>query len=226
MATFVLIPGADGRAWYWHRLIPLLDQRGQQAIAVELPVSDASAGFDRYTAAVVDAIGDRKSDLILVAQSLAGFIAPLVAERVPVRGIVLLNAMVPKSGETAGAWWDNTGQGAARAKYYEQSGLQMPEQFDVFEAFFHDAPPDVLAAAMAIGEQPSRFDRLFAEPWPLESWPDVPTRVLQGRDDRFFPLAFQERVVEERLGIPVEVLPGGHLLALSRPVELADSLTK
>ncbi len=64
----------------------------------------------------------------------------------------------------------------------------------------------------------------FAKPWPLQKWPDVPTRFLQGRDDRFFPLEFQRRVVRERLGIPVDEIPGGHLVALSRPHELASAL--
>ena len=52
----------------------------------------------------------------------------------------------------------------------------------------------------------------------------MPTRFLQGADDRFFPLDFQRRVVRERLGIPVDVVPGGHLVALSRPVALAARL--
>lgn len=64
----------------------------------------------------------------------------------------------------------------------------------------------------------------FATPWPLERWPSVPTRVLQGRDDRFFPVEFQRRVVPERLGITPDEMPGGHLLALSRPEELAARL--
>jgi pimeloyl-ACP methyl ester carboxylesterase len=54
----------------------------------------------------------------------------------------------------------------------------------------------------------------------------VPTRVLVGRDDRFFPAAFQRRIAEERLGITPDELPGGHLLALSRPSELADRLER
>jgi pimeloyl-ACP methyl ester carboxylesterase len=49
----------------------------------------------------------------------------------------------------------------------------------------------------------------------------VPTRVLAGRDDRFYPLEFQRRVAADRLGRPVDEVPGGHLVALSRPVELA-----
>jgi hypothetical protein len=35
--TFVLIPGAGGTAWYWHRIVPLLREAGHAAIAVDLP---------------------------------------------------------------------------------------------------------------------------------------------------------------------------------------------
>jgi len=62
------------------------------------------------------------------------------------------------------------------------------------------------------------------EPWPLAAWPDVPTRFLLCRDDRFFPTAFLRRVAEERLGITPDEIDGGHCVALSRPVELADRL--
>jgi len=44
------------------------------------------------------------------------------------------------------------------------------------------------------------------------------------RDDRFFPLEFQRLVVSERLGIPVEEMPGGHVVALSRPGEVVERL--
>ena len=64
----------------------------------------------------------------------------------------------------------------------------------------------------------------FFKPWPLKSWPDVPTRVITGRNDRFFPAEFQRRVSQERLGITPDVIPGGHLVALSQPVALVDLL--
>ena len=224
MATYVLIPGADGRAWYWHRLAPRLRERGHEVVAVDLPVTDPAAGLEDYAAAVTKAIGERRHELILIAQSLAGFIAPLVAGRVPVALLILLNAMVPRPGESAGAWWDITGQAQARAEHYARAGLPLPTEFDPLEAFFHDVPAEVVAQAMALGEPAVRFDTLFSEPWPLPAWPPVPTRFLQARDDRFFPLAFQRRVVAERLGIPVDEVPGGHLVALSRPEDLAERL--
>ena len=64
----------------------------------------------------------------------------------------------------------------------------------------------------------------FKKPWPLRAWPDVPTRVLLCRDDRFFSAEFMRRVVRERLRIARDEMDGGHLPALSRPKELADRL--
>lgn len=52
----------------------------------------------------------------------------------------------------------------------------------------------------------------------------VSTRVAAGADDRFFPLEFQRRIVAERLGLDVDVLPGGHLIALSHPAALTAYL--
>ena len=101
MSTFVLIPGAGGAAWYWHRVAPRLRDAGHQAIAVDLPGDDEIAGLPAYARRVVAAIGDR-DDVVLVAQSLGAFTAPLVAERVPVLGLVLVNAMIPTPGETPG----------------------------------------------------------------------------------------------------------------------------
>jgi hypothetical protein len=38
-AAFVLIPGAGGMAWVWHRLVPLLERAGHAANAVDLPAT-------------------------------------------------------------------------------------------------------------------------------------------------------------------------------------------
>ena len=40
MTTWLLVPGAGGAAWYWHRVVELLRARGDEAIAVDLPADD------------------------------------------------------------------------------------------------------------------------------------------------------------------------------------------
>jgi hypothetical protein len=218
--TFVLIPGAGGQAFYWHRLVPELQHRGYDAVAVDLPAGDETAGLHAYADAVVTAI-DGRSPVVLVAQSMGGLTAPLVCERVPVELLVLVNAMVPLPGETGAAWWEVTDQEAARAAYAERRGLA-DDPDDPDAVFLADLPQDVAAE---VRRQPfEQSGRPFEDPWPLPRWPSVPTRVVAARDDRFFSLDFQRRIAGERLGLDVDVVPGGHLVALGHPAALAERL--
>ncbi len=207
--TYALIPGAGGSAWYWHRVTPLLPG----AIAIDLPADDDSADLTVYADTVVDAVAGKRGPLILVAQSIGAFTAPMVAARAPTAEIVLVNPMVPAAGESAGQWWAATGHD------------QVVPQFDPVEDFFHDVPESVRAEAFRQGA-PRQSDTPFGQPWPLDGWPDVPTRVIQGGDDRLFPVAFQQRIVRERLGLDIDVMPGGHLMALSQPEELASRILR
>ena len=170
----------------------------------------------------MDAIGDRR-DLIVVGQSLAGLIAPLVCDRVPADLLVMVAAMVPTPGETGGDWWADTGWEQARREQTERDGRSPDAPFDPMYDFFHDVPPDVVAEAFARGER-HQTGTVFEKPWPLVAWPDVPTRFLLCTEDRFFPAEFQRRVVRQRLGITPDELVSGHLPALSHPMELVDRL--
>jgi pimeloyl-ACP methyl ester carboxylesterase len=224
MGTYVLIPGAGGDPWEWHLLVRELETAGHEAIAVRLPAGDEDAGWAEYADAVVAAIGDRR-DLVLVAQSLAGFSAPLVCERLPVDLLVLLNAMIPKPGETGNEWWAHTGSGAAQREYLASIGLSAEDADDPRTIYFHDVPADVVEEAFAQGEAQQTMTPM-GQPFPLEGWPDVPTRVVAGRDDRLFPLEFQRRVARERLGLEIDEIDGGHMVALSHPRELAALLER
>jgi pimeloyl-ACP methyl ester carboxylesterase len=215
MATFVLLHGAASDSWYWHRVVPLLRAEGHTVVAPDLPCDDDSAGFEEYA--------DTAWPLVVVAQSLAGFTAPLVAERLPVDLLVLVAAMAPRIGEVTGDWWTTTGWADARREAALADGRGTGEDEDAWDLFFHDVPPDVTAEAAARGER-DQSGTPFAKALPLDAWPDVPTRFLLCRHDRFFPAEFQHRVVPERLGIVPDEMDGGHLPALARPRELADRL--
>jgi hypothetical protein len=215
MATFVCMHGAGGHASHWDVLTTELEVLGHQVVAMDLPCEQA-VGLEVYTAAVVEAIGDRREDLVLVAWSLAGLVAPLVSTRVPVDLMVLVSTMVPLPGESGGDWWVNTGHADALAA----QGLpdDSPETL-----FTHDVPAEVLASAQPPRQQTAT---LFEEPWPLDAWPDVPTRFLVCRDDRFFPPDWLRAIVKERLRIEASEVPGGHCAFLSQPRALAHALDR
>jgi pimeloyl-ACP methyl ester carboxylesterase len=225
MATYVLIHGAASDSWYWHLVVPRLRARGHDVVAPDLPSDDDSAGLAEYTDAVVDAIGDRadRHDLVVVAQSLGGFTAPLVCDRVPVRLMVLVAAMVPLPGERPADWWANTGFEQARREQADRDGRAIDGDVDPMFEYFHDVAPEVVAEAYARGER-DQSGTPMQKPWPLAAWPDVPTRFLLCRNDRFFPADFLHRVVRERLGITTDEMASGHLPALAHPDELVERL--
>ena len=169
---------------------------------------------------MVAAIGGRR-DVVVVAQSMGAFTAPMACARSPVRRLVLVNAMIPLPGETAGVVGPHRlGAGPRRGR----AGGRVPRGI---------RPGHLLPARRACGGRGggeghayAEADIAFSQPCAIERWPDVPTRVIAGRDDRFFPLEFQRQVARERLGAEVHEVPGGHLAALSRPAELTDQLIR
>ncbi len=219
MSRFVLVPGSGGSSWYWHRVVPLLEASGHEALPVDLPGDDPKAGLQEYVGIVLRAVGD-EADVVLVASSLGAFVVPLVAEQTAVRAIVLINPMIPLQGETAGEWWGNTGAVDARESAATSGGYR--SEFDPTTYFLHDVPEEVIAGGAS--HQREESETVFAAICDFMSWPRVPIRVVTGREDRFFPCSFQRRVALERLGIEVDELPGGHLIALARPAELASYL--
>ena len=211
MATYVLIHGAGDVGWYWHLVKAELRERRHDVVAPDLPCDEDSAGLPEYADAVIEAIGDR-TDLVVVAQSLGAFTAPLVCHRVPVDLLVLVAPMIPMPNEAPADYWTNTRYEEEVHDHYD----------DEIALFYQDVPPELAAQALKRGRRQSEA-KLF-ELSPLGSWPAVPTRVLLCRDDRLFPAPFLRRVARERLSITPDEIDGGHTPALSRPKELADRL--
>ena len=98
-ASYVLIPGAGGMAWYLHRVARLLAQLHREAVAVDLPGDNASEDLDVY---IVVRESDRGPTLSSLRNPLGAFTAGILCERVPINRLALVNAMIPLPAETAG----------------------------------------------------------------------------------------------------------------------------
>jgi pimeloyl-ACP methyl ester carboxylesterase len=208
MTTFALIHGGGGSGWDFHRLVPELEARGHNAVTPDLPITDPAAGLDSFVDTVLAALGDA-SDVAVVGHSYGGFTAPLVAAKVRARALVYLAGMIPAPGEQPGQWWGNTGFAA-------------PTGLSEAETYFNGVSPELAAECQAhVRDQVSKE---WDEPWPLPSHPDVPTRVLLCRDDRFFTPDFQRRIARERLGITPDEVDGPHCAPLSHPGAIAEKL--
>jgi len=113
---FVLIPEGGGAAWYWHCVPSLLDWA------------------DRVIASI-----EERNEVTLVAQSMGAFTAALVCDRARqvIRTLVVVNAMIPFSGETGGGGGIEL-DGTRRIDAAKRGGY--PIEFDLATYFLHDVP--------------------------------------------------------------------------------------
>lgn len=224
VTVFVLLHGAGDSGWAWHRLEAELAGRGHTTVAPDLPGDQGGASdFGQYAEAVVEALGPLPddADFVVVGHSLAGFTAPIVAEMLGARELVLLAAMIPAVGETPSDWWSNTGYVEAAATQAARDGGLTGNDDSMIS--FYNGVPEELAREAERRAAPDRVPPMNAC-WPLSSWPAVPTRFLLCQEDRFFPAPFLRALVPARLGIAPEEVPGGHCMMLSHPRQLAEAL--
>ena len=120
MSTFVLIHGMWHGGWCWERLVPLLRDAGYQVYAPTLAglaeradMRSDDIDLNTHVQEVVDLCESKNlRDVILVGHSSGGFMAHVVADRIPERiaHIVNLDGMVPENGKSLtdliGETWD------------------------------------------------------------------------------------------------------------------------
>lgn len=218
MTAFLLVPGGGCDPSYWRFVVRELAVRGHRGIAVDLPCADDSADLNVYADVVAAHSRADGEPPVVVAHSFGGFTGALACPRVGAAELIYVSAMIPRPGECPGDWWSATGCVAAQREAAAAGGYDVD---DAVALYYNGVDPAVIGAEI---ERP-QSETPALKPWPAQALPQVPTRFLLFRDDRFFPEGFMRRVVADRLGIEPEAMPGGHMAMLSHPVELVDLLT-
>lgn len=217
MTTFLLVPGGGCDPSCWRFVVRELAVRGHQGVAIELPCEDDSADLTTYAGAVAAQYRAGGEPPIVVAHSFGGFTGALACPLVGAAALIYVSAMIPRPGECPGDWWAATGYVAAQRVVATTAGYDVEDQI----ALYYNG---VDRAVINEEIERAQSDTPSLKPWPADAHPDVPTRFILFRDDRFFPERFMRAVVADRLGIEPEVMPGGHMAMLSHSAELADRL--
>jgi pimeloyl-ACP methyl ester carboxylesterase len=226
---FVLVHGGFHGAWCWDLLSPELEQRGHEAIAIELPGhgkrADEAATLATYRDAIVEVLepGD-----VLVAHSLGGFPTTVAADAAVsrVRHIVYLAAGLPIEGQpmaTAGAGGAMAGNSAiglsddgTRATFNSLDGAR--------EFFYNDCSPEIVEWA---------YSKLTPQPLaPLTEPISIPnfweanlprSLILCQHDNAGGDKVAVDQTIR-RLGVDPFWMETSHSPFLSRPSECADRI--
>jgi pimeloyl-ACP methyl ester carboxylesterase len=246
MSLFCLVHGAYLGAWSWDLLTQEMQARGHQTVAVDLPIEDPTAGVVQYAEVVSKALQGFEDDVVLVGDSMAGLIIPVVASQRPVRQLVFVAGLIPHIGVSLlDQFYDEVDPNLLKAIGYDLPEADKFEQFrdkpDMFnpaalginpsqdeaaarDFLFHDCEPDV--ARWAIPKLRNQQLLYITEVSPLQAWSDVDCAYIVCSEDRSLSPAWCRYAARKRLGIDAIELPGSHSPFLSSPAHLADVLTK
>jgi hypothetical protein len=92
----------------------------------------------------------------------------------------------------------------------------------ILRSLYADCPDDDVERAIA--RLTPTAGTAFAEPCPLDAWPDAPSTYVLMRDDRAVSPEWSRRVARDRLGADLLELRGSHSPFYSRPGDLAELL--
>ncbi|HEV7148078.1 MAG TPA: alpha/beta fold hydrolase [Pedococcus sp.] len=230
MAHFLLLHGACHGGWCWNQVAAILQSEGHQTTAPDLPCEDVAAGLSQSADAAVAALPKPSAtgtgvNLVVVGHSLGALVVPLVAQRVPVRRMVMLAGIV---GAPQASLQSLADQDADRDLPLGDADLEFDDEgrfrfsrAGAQRALYHDCSPAVAHAATA----QLRFQRsMWSEIADFDTWPDVERMSITCADDRVVNPDWSNRIARERLGVEPLQLPGGHSPFLARPAQLATVL--
>lgn len=224
--TFALVHGAWHGGWCWERLDRALGDRGHASVAVDLPCEDPGSGLEASARAVAAVLEDVDGDVVLVAHSLGGLVAPLVASLRPVRLVVHLAALVPDTGRSIIEQIRSSPEpillirGGRETDALGRSYWADPRTTAAI--LYPDLP--ATAAGWAFARLRPQAALPQEEPQPPAA-PDVPVVSVVCAEDRVVSPDWSRRVARERLGVEPVELPTGHFPMMTHPDALADLLT-
>lgn len=217
-ATVVLVHGAWTGGWIWDRVVPLLDETGVPAVAVDLPScgADGRHGLQDDTAVVRAALDGIAGEIVLCGHSYGGMVitgAAVGHERV-VR-LVYLCAFMPAEGESLLGMLG----GAVPAFWRVRDDLTVVPALDASAG-----PGDLdLETAVKVARRrvPQSFLAYTAPPAGI-AWRELPSTYVVCTADESLAPEFQRSCATRATDV-VE-LPTGHQPMLSRPDLVAGLL--
>jgi pimeloyl-ACP methyl ester carboxylesterase len=220
VATFCLIHGAWHDSSCWERLVPLLQARGHDVVAPDLPLHDPETGFEERARPALEAIEGAADPVVVVGHSMGSAYSPLVAAA---RAGSLLVHLCPRLGPFApppGAP-DKFRKGFPFPRD-RPDGTSVWDAESAVTAMYGRLPPHTARELV-------RHLRPMAPPadeYPLRGHPEVATALVYAADDEFFEPEWERFMARELLAVvPIEIA-GGHFPMVEDPEALADLLDR
>jgi pimeloyl-ACP methyl ester carboxylesterase len=213
--NIVLVHGAFADGSSWSKVIPLLQAKGYNVIAVQNPLSSLADDV----AATKRAIAQTNGPLILVGHSWAGMAISEAGNDPKVVGLVYISALVPKKGQDAADTTKGypTAPGSAEVKPDAAGYLTLTRK-----GFDEDFVPELPAAerGVAYATQGPWNSAALSEKVLNPAWQSKPSWLIADANDRMVPPQY-EKDTAKVIHATLTILASGHVPMLSMPGRVA-----
>ena len=212
--NIVLVHGAFTDGSCWAKVIPLLEEKGYHAVAVQNPMTSLAdeVSATRRIVALQD------GQVILVGHSWGGVVITQAGDDEKVAGLVYVTAYAPEVGESAndagGPFGWSEGQKQIRVdneKFAYVTAEGMME--DIAEGL------PLAERKLALAVQGQSYVPMFDEKITVAAWKCKPTWALISTKDRMLQPAMEEAMAK-RMNAKVSVVETCHMVILEAPEEV------
>lgn len=217
--SVVLVHGAWANGSSWSEVVPLLQQRGLNVVAVHNPASS----FEADVAATRRVIDDQPGDVILVGHSYGGAVITEAGNSDKVVGLVYVAAFAPGIGQSVNAivsaapepppWQGEIHADAQGWLTWSASGMA--------RYFAPDLAPE--SAALLAATQAPLFAGAFDGQVTDTAYSDKPSWYVIADNDQIIPPVLQQ-VFADSMKATIVHVESSHVPMLSHPQVVADAI--
>jgi pimeloyl-ACP methyl ester carboxylesterase len=213
--NIVLVHGAFADGSSWSKVIPLLQEMGYHAVAVQNPMTSLSddVAFTKRIIALQD------GPVVLVGHSWGGAVITQAGDDPTVLGLVYVTAYAPDVGQSANdvsapfGWTE--GQKQVRVN---GDGFATVTSEGMLEDIAEGLP--VAERKLALAVQGQSYGPMFDEKLTVAAWKTKPTWAVISTKDRMLPPAMEESAAK-RMGAVTTTVATCHMSILQDPATVA-----
>ena len=215
-SSAILVHGAWADGSSWSKVIPLLQARGLQVTAVQLPLNS----LDSDVATVKRALALADGPTVLVGHSYGGVVITEAGDDPKVVGLVYIAAFAPEAGQSAGSLGASVEPARLGAEIRpDKEGFLKLTESGVKNDFAQDLTPTEKSVLFA-AQGPTAGAALGA-PVLAAAWKTKPSWYLVATADRAIQPVLQREMAKTIKAKTIEVT-SSHLAMLGRPDETAN----
>jgi len=218
MKNIVLVHGAFTDGYCWAKIIPRLQEKGYNAVAVQNPMTSLAA----EVSATKRMIALQDGPVLLVGHSWGGVVITEAGNDPQVAGLVYLTAYAPEEGQSANdagapfGWTEGQKQirvDSEKFAYVTAEGM--------LENIAEGLP--IAERKLALAVQGQSYGPMFDEKVSVAAWKNKPTWAVVSTKDRMLQPEMQIAMAK-RMNAMTTVIETCHMVILEEPAKVVKVL--